>query len=366
VVVRRGRFLVSLLVLAGLSLVGGASASARVSAEFFGVVPQGPLEGADFSRMEGAAGTVRIPVAWYEVEPRQGEFEFGALDRVIGAAADHGIRILPFLYGTPGWISPDMAVPPLGSVADRAAWTGFVATIVRRYGRGGEFWRERGRRMPVRRWQIWNEPNFAVFWHPWPDAPAYVRLLRLAATAVRGVDPSATVIAAGLAPVEGGVAPTEFLRQMYRTPGAAAAFDVAALHPYASSVHGVLAEVAEARLVMATAGDARTPLQVTEMGVASAATGRTPFAKGRRGQAVFLERTFRALVRHRRAWRIAGIDWFAWQDGGEDEPGCNFCEFAGLVDRGDRPKPAWRAFGRFSRRAQLPRTTMFMRTGWPR
>lgn len=201
--------------------------------------------------------------------------------------------------------------------------------------------------MPIRRWQIWNEPNFLLAWHPRISPRGYARLLGVAARAIRSVDPGAEIVAAAVAPVEAGMLPWTFLKRLYEVPGARRDFDVMAVNPYASSTAGVEYEIRRIRHVMALAGDGEKPLRVTELGVASDAIFPNPFDKGRLGQARFLERAYALLIQHRRRWRIAGVDWFAWQDLGYTDTHCVFCQYAGLFDVERVPKPAWHALRRF-------------------
>jgi hypothetical protein len=338
--------LAALLAVGVLALVPVAGAAASVPRGFFGVVPQGALGARDFDRMRGVVGTLRIPVYWFQVEPSRGEYRFAELDETIASAAAAGVRVLPFVYGTPSWLSADPARPPLGSASSERAWTDLLRQLVRRYGPRGEIWAGRGRALPIRRWQIWNEPNFLLFWRPRPSPAGYARLLRIAARAIRAEDRGATIVAAGVAPVEGGMDPWEFLARMYLVPGVERDFDVLALHPYSSSLRVLEYEVRRTRQVMARAGDGSRPLQITEVGVASDGRFPNPFDRGIRGQARYLERTFIRLASQRRRWRIAGVDWFAWQDAPGPEPHCVFCEFAGLFDTAGDPKPSWWAFKR--------------------
>lgn len=338
---------------AGLTLALAAAPPAgaarpSVPRGFFGVVPQGPLSVADFARMRGAIGTLRIPIYWPAVEPRKGDFEFAALDATVTAAAASAVRVLPFVYGTPDWLEPNPARPPL-SAAGRSAWSGFLHALVHRYAPGGEVWDGVPRALPIRSWQIWNEPNFLLFWRPRPSAAGYARLLGVSARAIRGEDPGAKVIAAGLAPVEGGVLPWIFLRQLYAVPGAQSGFDIAAVHPYSATLRGMSFQIRKARQVMAAAGDGRTPLLVSELGIASASRLPTHFNWGLRGQARYLRSAYERLLAARRRWRIAGVDWYAWRDLPGPDPHCVFCESAGLFDAGDKPKPAWRALRRVAR-----------------
>jgi hypothetical protein len=333
--------------LAGSLLLLPASAPPAVARPavprgFFGVVPQGPLASSDFERMHGVVGTLRIPINWARVEPRAGEFDFAALDATVSAAANSGVRVLPFVYGTPDWLSANPARPPL-SAAGLSAWSGFLRALVLRYGSRGSLWTGGSPRVPIRQWQIWNEPNFLLFWRPRPSASGYAHLLRASARTIRATDSGAQIVAAGLAPVEGGMLPWTFLRKLYEVPGVSRSFDIAAVHPYSSTVGGMAYQVRKARQVMAAAGDGSKPLLVSELGVASDSPLPTAFNWGIKGQGSFLRRAYGLLLRDRARWHIAGVDWYAWRDMPAADPHCVFCEYAGLFDTSGRPKPAWRA-----------------------
>jgi hypothetical protein len=321
----------------------GAARAAAPPSSFFGVVPQAPLARADLSRMEGVVGTLRIPLSWAESEPQPGVYDFARFDAAVGAAAEHGIGVLPFVGSTPAWIAPVSARPPL-SAAARGEWASFLRVLVRRYGPEGSFWQGRAARMPIRTWQIWNEPNFILFWRPRPSPRGYARLLATSARAIRGVDRGARIALAGVAPVGAGSPPWVFLRQLLRVPGVTRNFDLVALHPYASTVPHMTAQIEAARAAMIGAGDGRTPLLISEVGVASTGSYPSVFVRGERGQATFLRDALKLLLAKRRAWRIAGVDWFTWQDTAEANPYCSFCQGAGLIDLEGKPKQAWSLF----------------------
>jgi hypothetical protein len=324
----------------------GSAGSAAVAApsSFFGVAPSDSLRPADFERMHGVVGTLRIPIYWFQVEPRPGEYDFSAVDETVGAAAEAGIRILPFVYGSPAWMTENPAYPPLGGESDRTAWVRLLRALVHRYGPDGEFWRSRPEARPIRRWQLWNEPNFLLFWKPRPSPQGYARLLSIGARAIRREDPHARIVLAAVAPVEAGPLPWVYLRRLYRTPGVKRSFDVVGLHPYASSLRSLEYQIVQARAVMAAAGDRSTPMEVTEFGVASAGSAASPMIKSPMGQAAFLRRSYRYLLKHRRRWRLAGASWFTWRDGARSDPHCSFCQYSGLFALDGTPKPAWWAF----------------------
>jgi hypothetical protein len=340
-----GGVLACLLVAASAGL-----AAARLPAGFAGVVPQGPLAESDLERIGGLGLGVRLVVRWAEVEPRPGGYEFAGLDAQIGAAAARGVRVLPEVDASPAWLKPHPFQPPLGR-RGLAEWREFLGALVGRYGRGGEFWRGRpaSASAPVRRWQIWNEPNFAVFWQPRPAPNAYAKLLHASAAAIRAADPRAEVVAAALAPIEREPPPWDFLRRLYRVPGFRADADLIALHPYSGTVAALAYGIERTRAVMAAAGDRRKPLLITEFGVAS--DGPYPHAmnRGPSGQARYLERGFVRLARERERWRIAGAYWFTWRDGTVEDSACVFCRDAGLFNAAGKPKPAWFALRRVVR-----------------
>jgi arabinogalactan endo-1,4-beta-galactosidase len=75
-------------------------------------------------------------------------------------------------------------------------------------------------------YEIGNEPNLQVFWPPSPNAQAYTQMLIEGFNAIKGVDPSAKVISAGLAGYQ-----TSYVQSMYQY-GAKGHFDYFGMHPY--------------------------------------------------------------------------------------------------------------------------------------
>ncbi|MET0557403.1 MAG: hypothetical protein ABW065_01850 [Solirubrobacterales bacterium] len=340
-----------LVTLASLAIPSSSSAArsstpaGKVPPGFFGVVPQGPLSETDLNGMKGVVATLRVPVYWVDCEPEQGRYDFTTLDALVGSAAQRGIRILPYVYGTPAWLTSVPARPPLSGAAS-TAWASFLRVLVGRYGPGGSFWAARtGARLPIHSWQIWNEPNFVLFWKPKPSPRSYARLLAISSRAIRSRDRAAKIVAAGLAPVGAGLTPWDFLYGLYQVPDAKRNFDVVAIHPYASTLRRMTAQVKVARAVMRNAGDAAKPLIISELGVASGGQ-RSVFVKGLAGQARFLSESFSLLLKERLRWHIAGIDWFTWRDSAAPNPYCSFCQGAGLFDVGGQPKPSWTAYKR--------------------
>ena len=344
--------------LASLALLAPAAAAAPRA--FFGIVPQGPLTSADTERMRGGGiGTVRVPVVWGAVQPRAVDgFNWAGLDETVAVTARSGLRVLPFLYGTPGWLGKPTALP-VDSGRQRRAWAAFLRAAVERYGPRGDFWAERAGgegfvpRMPIREWQIWNEENFFYFTRP-ASPGRYRRLLKASARVVRQADPGAKTIAGGLfgnprQRPPAAMKATTFLERLYRVGGIRSALDGIALHPYVADVAGLREEVEAVRRVAVRRGDAGVRLYLTEIGWGSAApNGQASFEVGLRGQARELTAAYRYLLGNRGRLNLKQVHWFSWKDLRGD---CNFCDSSGLFREGRRfrPKPAWHAFVRAAR-----------------
>ena len=271
-------------------------------------------------------GYVRAPMPWWYMEPRRpastdrrdvdGGVNFTDTDQLVLAAARAGLRVLPVVgRGTPDWASGNpfsVAVPP----RDPADFARFVGALVRRYGPAGWFWGQHPhlRPRPIRAWQIWNEPDLRPFWDVTPWAPPYVRLLRAAHRELRRADPGAEVIAAALTNRS-----WEALATLYDA-GARGSFDAVAIHPYTSSVGGVMTLVRRARRVMAARGDGRVPLLVSELGW-PATTGHFSFGTNAQGQRRRIVQSLRRLMRARRSLRIASICVYTWLSADTGEKG---------------------------------------------
>ncbi len=345
-----------LVVLVALALLvpaawAGSPKSSAPPAGFFGVVPQAQPSESDFERMQGTVETVRMPIYWFEVEPGEGEYDFANVDAEIGAAAKRGIQVLPFVYGTPGWVGPRQERAPIDG-AEVGEWKEFLRVLVARYGPGGSFWEGRARSEPIHRWQIWNEPNFRLFWAPKIEPAAYAKLLHASATTIRKADPSAKIVLAGIAPVGAGMKTWVFMRQLLRVPGVLRDFDFAALHPYSVNMPELDYQLENVRAAMVAGGAGDKPLIVTEFGVASHGDYPSAFVRGESGEATFLRDAYARLLQMRHRWHIAGAYWYTWQDEANADPNCAFCQGAGLLDLAGTPKTAWTAYRQIVRSAK--------------
>jgi hypothetical protein len=358
-----------------IAVLAGVAASAAPSsrflptppAEFFGMAPQTPLTERDAEYMRaGGVGAVRIPVPWVLVQPTRAHvYSWGWLDPIVAAAARSGLRVLPFLYGTPPWLAPQPTTLPVGSERARQAWGAFLASAVERYGPRGTFWSEHGTvgpgpdyeppiaRLPIRTWQIWNEANFFYFAKP-VSPSSYAKLVTISSHAIKTFDPGAKLILSGLfakptAAMPRGMPAAQFLAALYRTPGIKSRFDGVALHPYAVDTES-LEEFVEAFHDVTVENHDRVPLYVTEMGWGSQNDfNQVAFEQGIQGQTRQLRDAYGYLLENRARLDLKQVFWFSWKDNREIAE-CNFCDSTGLFreGRGFKPKPAWKAFVRIA------------------
>ncbi len=322
--------------------------------DFIGIVAEDALAAVPRERRRilrrlhaAGVGLIRQTFDWARVERAPGRYELAALDAYVAATASARIEVLPVLFNPPGFRS---SAPRRG--AGRATYPPkspaslgrFAATLARRYGPKGSLWRTRPRlpRVPIRSWQVWNEPNLPTYWGGDPDPPAYARLLAAAKRALKAVDPHAEVVSAGLPESRLGIPFEQFVRRLYEA-GAADSLDVFALHPYAADAGGALRAVERTRELLDEL-DAHAPIWVTELGWASGGP-RSPFTVGERGQAARVGAVLRDLVDQRRALGVRGVVYFNWRDappypGGQDFFGLH----TGLLRRNGSPKPAFDSF----------------------
>jgi polysaccharide biosynthesis protein PslG len=352
------------LLLAVAALFAAWPAAVRgAPSEFFGVTPSLTPDASDIQLMAQAkVGNLRMPIGWEELEPSPGDYRFGDLDRVVAEAAAQGITLRPFVFGTPPWARdcrgiPDFycgSVTPMRTVLGRQRWPLFLEHLVSRYGPNGSFWTDNGDAYsppytPIRAWEIWDEPNSAIFLRPHPTPDAYLDLLRPASMAIREADPTAKIILAGLfGTPPNGMTMWRFLDRLYRTKGARSLFDAIALHPYSPNIRGIRYQLERARRVLVQHRARRTPIYLSEFGWGSA-SGKSELFKGVKGQASILRAAFRYVLANRKRYRLKEADWFSWRDipAGQAGP-CVLCESFGLLDSNHGPKPSLRAFASFT------------------
>lgn len=345
-------------------LLAPGIAAAKPPRSFFGVTSQRPLEAADFDRMQQAkVGTLRFELRWPEVDPAAGgTYDWSNVDPVVGDAAKRGIRALPYVFGTPSWVAKldgRDCEDACGTFAPRgtqalAAWRKFLAAAARRYGPDGSFWSENPTvpKLPIRIWQLWNEQNSPSFYAPKPDPRAYAKLLHEGHKAIAAQDKGAQIVLGGMfgTPLGGrkpAIAAWDFLGRLYKR-GAKRDFDAVAAHPYAPRFDDVVLQVDLLRDEIRKAHDQGADLRITELGWASGGP-KHPLNRGKQGQAQRLTQVFRYFISKRRKLRIRSLDWYSWRDNTTAGNAlCSWCPYSGLFDDDLNPKPALRAFTKFT------------------
>lgn len=330
---------------------GGSSSSSSgtsggqrpVSGQLVGVMFDGPMLGApiNFEQQLGLATasgveSLRVAVTWSLLQPypnmaavpaaqRSGFMsvggvptQFRGLDLIVSAAAKQHVTILPQVQGTPGWDAlraGDPSSPP----RDPTAYGRLMAGLVKRYGPNGTLWSSHPElpKVPIRNWQIWNEPHFTRYWSVQPFAPGYGRLLKSAYFSIKGADPGAKVVLAGLADFS-----WQYLQQIYDQPGAGKAFDVVAIHPYTNQPAGVIEILRRVRAVMDRNGDSAKPILATEITWPSS-EGKAPPQFGVSAtepqQAERLAKAVPLLIANQHRLGLMGFYWYTWM--GDETPG---------------------------------------------
>jgi hypothetical protein len=308
--------------------------------------------------------SVRVEVNWSQLQPLpsmsqvpapyRSQFQlvggvpttFRGLDRVMSAAAARHLSVLPVVEYTPSWAAIDRASsasPP----KDPATYAAFLAGLAKRYGPGGSFWTAHPSlpKLPIRMWQIWNEPHFTSYWTKQPFAPSYVALLKAAHDAIKSVDAGAKLVLAGLADFS-----WRYLAQVYRQPNAAGLFDIVAIHPYTARPQGVITILKRARQVMNQNGDSGKPILATEVTWPSS-EGKAPpqFGVGvtETQQTGLVTQAMQLLRKNAQKLNLTGFYWYTWL--GDETPMAHpyGFDFAGLekdVNGAVSIKPALAAF----------------------
>jgi hypothetical protein len=335
------------------------------------------------TRIRALGGSVaRIPVDWRNVvaatppagfqtrDPASPAYRFAPLDAAVVSATAAGLEPLLVVSHAPAFaeVFPRWPYAYLGSWApDPAALADFAAALARRYDGSFPDPRLPGGVLPrVRFLQAWNEPNLARYLEPqwvaerghWSafSPRLYRQMLNAFYAAVKSVEPSDTVVAAGIAPEGepagvGAMAPIAFLGGLLCLRGSVRTrcpdrphFDALAFHPLSvfnpdvpavSSLDVAISDLGKITHLLARAEHLQTvlpagphPLWVTELNWASS----PPTSKGVPDslQAAWISRALHRL------W-IAGVSVVDWQFLVDPFGGAQLALPDGSLDRYPRP-----------------------------
>jgi hypothetical protein len=344
------------------ALAAAGPARAAVPDGFVGILSDELVDSSPHARQaalraQAAAGvtTLRQYFDWARIERRSGRYDFREYDRLVLDAATRGIRVFPMLFNPPRFRSSAprrharRGVYPPRHNSDMAR---FAAAMARHYGPGGTLWQSHpqlgGR--AVRTWQIWNEPNLPVYWASGVSPRQYVRLTATVGAAIKGVDPGAEIVTAGIpnSTLPGAMTFSRFVTRMYKA-GGKGAFDALAVHPYAVTDRGALLALKLARRLMDRNGDRDGHIWITEIGWASGGPPSS-FRVGSRGQATRIERLLRGLGAARQSLGLSGVIYFKWRDTHLTRAIHNFWgHHTGLLTARGKRKPAYFAFRKAAR-----------------
>ncbi len=359
-----GVLLISFSLLTTAAIAPPAKAVPKAPKGMLGIVPQALPTRTDTRRMKrGGIENMRYPVAWNNIQSvNANNFNWAVMDDSVKVAAREGMRLMPFLYGTPAWLAKRPTTMPVESKNQLQKWRRFVKAAVERYGSNGEFWEEPAQvnsKLPkkaIREWQIWNEANFYYFTTPVSPAK-YGRLLDASARVIHKTDPKAEVVASGLFAKPKGskrqaMDADRYIKRLAKY-SLNRSIDSIAIHPYSANTSTLKKTMKEFRRAAIRAGYRKKSIQITEIGWASG-RATNAFLKGsKRAQAQQLKSAFNYLVGQRRSLRLKNIYWFSWRDSNPRAENCSFCYTIGLFAYRKNnklvPKPAWRQFVRFSR-----------------
>ena len=97
-----------LLVTTAIAVLAAGSAPASARSIEYGVSSQTHLNAGDYAKMRsGGVGLIRVLAIWPDgVKPAPGvsNYDFTGLDQLIGDAARHRIRALPYIVGDESWV----------------------------------------------------------------------------------------------------------------------------------------------------------------------------------------------------------------------------------------------------------------------
>ncbi|MHB0998285.1 MAG: LamG-like jellyroll fold domain-containing protein [Armatimonadota bacterium] len=180
-------------------------------------------DGENFFKYASTTGvrSIRVSFEWAEIEPAEGKFVWDKYDHIVQWANKHNVELIPtFIWERPqpAWAGEGVQNAGLSEEryppTDIAKWSEFVYQVVNRY-KGRIHW-----------WIPANEPNLSRYWHPKPDAKAYVELLKATRTAVLRADPGAKILGCSAAGIDLG-----FLEACFKE-GALDYCDAVGIHPY--------------------------------------------------------------------------------------------------------------------------------------
>jgi hypothetical protein len=262
-------------------------APATVGDDFYGVNTQyvfGDGDALVAARLApAAAGGMRIvrhDAGWKFLEPNAPaggvhNYRWSSFDTIVRQAAAKGLEWQPVIMQAPAWAAASPGAPNSAPSASHVSdYVALAQALASRYGTSGTFWTSNPSvtKVPVKTYEIWNEENATYWWGTLTDAPEdYADLFAATRTAIKAVDPNATVLVGGLAPTyKGALFSTQFVQRMLaHRPDLKGHIDGFGFHPYNTTAVTVEGMVKAFREALDTYDSPSTPIAITETGWSS-------------------------------------------------------------------------------------------------
>jgi hypothetical protein len=240
-------------------------------------------------------------------------YYFASYDRVVNREVAKGFHILGLLDYNNTWNGLDHTWMPHRNIrALIKDYVGYVRAVVSHY------------RKTITYWQVWNEPDLRIFWHPNPIAGDYANLLRQSYDAIKAINPQAKVIIGG--PSDADPHAVRFVQRVNQAGGK---FDGVAIQPY-TPIPGVtlLSQIHQLQAF-------HKPVWITEMGWAG--QNGCPVCGGAQFQARRMATLYLVSA-------LAGVKHLFWYDFRDDGVRATWADHFGLVEYDFSGKAAYRSY----------------------
>jgi len=195
-------------------------------------------------------GWVRMDFLWQDIEPSRGEFDFTKYDRIVDLVYKNGLNMLGLFNYSSQWAAAcgEWNCPP----QENKPFVNYAIEVIKRY------------KNKIKYWEVWNEPDSAVYWSKQDGLKSYCSLLKDVYIAAKKVDPNCYVLNGGFAE---GIAS---INKLYDN-GSKDYFDILNVHIFynpndSGSIKGAMNFIKIAYKIMSRNGDANKKIWVTEIG----------------------------------------------------------------------------------------------------
>ncbi|MCX5694124.1 MAG: endo-1,4-beta-xylanase [Candidatus Omnitrophica bacterium] len=207
---------------------------------------------------DAGVGWVRWDFLWSDIEAQEGKFDFTKYDNIVKVLKNNDIHILGVLHYSTNWASScgEWNCPP----EDNQKFVNYASKVIQRY------------KDQVKYWEVWNEPDSAIYWKKQDSLKSYCILLKEVYLAAKKIDPDCKILNGGIA--NGLVS----INHLYDN-GAKDYFDILNLHFFESPLHGkngikaVISYPNLAYKIMVRNGDAHKKIWITEIGCPGVESG---------------------------------------------------------------------------------------------